>query len=92
MASTRTTLGIVIALVVGATLALLIYSISQQTRVTCEVCVTFHGRTQCRTAAGVDRDQATRGAIDNACGLLTSGMSNSISCSNTPPDSVACSD
>ena len=74
------------------TIALLIYAMLQQAKVTCDVCVTFHGKTECRTAAGPDREQAVRTAVDNACGLLTSGMTNSINCSNTPPDSVSCSE
>ena len=74
------------------TIALLIYAMLQQAKVTCDVCVTFHGKTECRTAAGPDREQTVRTAVDNACGLLTSGMTNSINCSNTPPDSVSCSE
>ncbi len=74
------------------TIGLLIYAMLGQAKVTCEVCVTFQGKTECRTAAGPDREQAVRTAVDNACGLLTSGMTNSINCSNTAPDSITCDD
>ncbi len=82
-----------VAVAFGAlTLGLLIHAMLRQAQVTCEVCVTFHGRTQCRQAVGPDRTQALKTAIDNSCGLLASGMSDSISCANTPPDSTSCDD
>ncbi len=92
MARPQTTIAVVSVLFLALTLGLLIYAMTQQAQVTCEACVTFHGGTQCRTAVGPDRDQATRTAVDNACGFLASGMAQNISCSNTPPDSVRCSD
>ena len=72
------------------TLALIVYGMLKSFNEECEVCVTFEGRSACRTAAGRDRDEAVRTATDNACGLLTSGMTNSIRCGNTPPDRVTC--
>lgn len=90
MRSPQAKIAILTAVLVAAMVGLLITSALRQARVSCEACVTFHGRTQCRTAAGPDREQATRTAVDNACGLLTSGMANSINCANTPPNSVTC--
>ncbi len=90
MPSPQAKIGIVTAVFVALTLGLLIYSTLQQAQIECEACVTFHGRTQCRTAVGPDREQAVKTAIDNACGLLAAGMADSISCSNTPPDRVTC--
>lgn len=75
----RTTIGIVSGVLLAARLGLLIYSMTQQVRVSCEVCVTFHGETQCRTAPGPDRQEATKTATDNARGFLASGMADSIS-------------
>lgn len=92
MRSPQAKIAIVTVVLVAAMAALLVMSALRQAQVSCEACVTFHGRTQCRTAAGPDRDQATQTAVDNACGLLTSGMANSISCANTPPDRVTCDD
>lgn len=90
--SPQAKIAIVTGVLVAATVGLLVLSTLRQTQVDCEACVTFHGRTQCRTAAGPDRDQATRTAIDNACSFLASGMTDSISCANTQPDSVRCDD
>ncbi len=68
----------------------LFYSMAQQYDQVCEVCVTFKGRTACREAYGKTAEEATRTAADNVCGVIASGMTDSISCQNTPPDSVAC--
>ena len=90
MRSPQAKIAIVTVVLLGITLGVLIYAMLQQAQIACEVCVTFRGRTTCRTAAGPDREQATRTAIDNACGLLAAGMADSISCSNTRPDSTTC--
>ena len=92
MRSPQVKIGIVIAILVVVGLGLLVSAMLQQAKITCEVCITFHGRTRCRTAVGPDRQQAVRTAVDNACGLLASGMADSISCANTPPDIVTCDD
>jgi hypothetical protein len=52
-----------------------------------EVCIEFDGREACRTASASSEKQAERTAIENACAQLTSGMTNSIACQNTPPKS-----
>ncbi len=86
----QTKIAIGTVVVVAATLFLLISAMLGQVEVSCEVCITFHDRTQCRTALGADREEAVRTAIDNACGLLAQGMADSISCSKTQPDRVTC--
>ena len=53
-----------------------------------EVCITFEGRSVCRTASGATRESALRQAQDNACALLTSGVTGSITCGQTTPDRV----
>jgi hypothetical protein len=45
----------------------------------------FNGRQDCRTAAAATKEQAQRAATDNACALISNGMTESIACSNTPP-------
>ena len=90
MATTRTKLGILIAVAFVATFGLLIYAMLQQAEVSCEACISFRGRTACRTAAGPDEAAASNMAIDNACAQVSSGMTNRIACGNTPPDSLVC--
>ena len=54
----------------------------------CEVCVEFQGRTQCRTAAAATEMQARRTAQENACALISSGVTDSMQCGNSQPVSV----
>ena len=90
MRSPQAKIAIVAVVFVTLTLGLLIYAMLQQGRISCEVCVTFHGRTECRKASGPDREAAVRTGIDNACGLLAAGMADSVSCGKSTPDSVTC--
>ena len=82
---------LVIPIVVGALfVAYLVYSSLNLDQVTCEVCMEFGGRVDCRRASGTSDEEATQTAINNACALLASGRDASISCSRTPPQSVTC--
>lgn len=73
-------------------LAYIIYSSMGLSQVRCEVCITFRGRTECRTAQGTNAEEAQRTATSVACTLLSSGMTDSIACGNTPPAKVMCTD
>jgi hypothetical protein len=73
-----------VALVVG----FVVYSTIGTGRIRCEVCITYRGRQSCRTAAASTRDLALRAALDNACAIISSGVTDSNQCHNTPPDSV----
>ena len=57
-------------------------------RIRCEVCITFRGSQSCRTAAASTRELALRTATENACAQISSGVTDSNQCNNTPPDSV----
>jgi hypothetical protein len=78
-------IGIVTA---AAFIALLTYMSLGMRQHRVEVCVEFQGRKNCRTAAGPTKEQALRTATENACGLIASGMTDSMACSQTPPVSV----
>lgn len=67
---------------------LLIYFTLGLARYECEVCVSFRGRSACRTAAGASREEAIRTATDNACSFLASGRTDSMACGRTPPTSI----
>jgi hypothetical protein len=75
-----------------AVLAALIYSSMNLRQYSCEVCIAYQGRNNCSTAAGTTREEAVRTATDVACAPITSGMTESIQCSNTPPKSVNCNE
>lgn len=81
----------IIAILFGlAVLGVLIYSSMDLQRYSCEVCITFQGRTNCSTAAGTSEQEAITTATNVACAPITAGMTESIQCSNKPPDSVNC--
>jgi hypothetical protein len=78
-------LGIVfVAIVIG----FVVYSTLTTGRTRCEVCVTFRGQQSCRTASASTRELALRTATENACAIISSGVTDSNQCHNTPPDSV----
>ena len=59
-------------------------------QVTCEVCVDFKGRTQCRKAAGADKETAVITARDNACAFLVASKTDGFLCGQTQPSKVDC--
>jgi hypothetical protein len=73
-------------------LAYIIYASMNLSQVTCEVCITYRGRTECRTAQGTNAEEAQRTATDVACTLLSSGMTENIACGNTPPAKLMCTE
>ncbi len=52
------------------------------------VCLSYHGLSACRTAEGRTRQEAERAAHDNACAQITSGVTGTLGCQNTPATSV----
>ena len=80
-------LGLLAAL---ATLALIVQAALRSRETLCEVCIAFRGRSECRQAYGATEEEAIRTATDNACGLLASGMTDSIECANTLPLRTTC--
>ncbi len=56
----------------------------------CNVCVEFNGNRRCAKGAGANDEEAKRGATTAACGVLASGMDETIRCQNTPPVSASC--
>jgi len=70
--------------------AFVVYSSLQAGSVECEVCMDFEGRQSCRAASAAGREEALRAAVDNACALLTSGMTNTIRCQRADPVRAEC--
>jgi hypothetical protein len=76
-----------IVFVVGV-LIVLVYTTMGNARYRCEVCISFQNRTACRTAAAATDAQALRTATENTCAQIASGVTDSMACENTPPQSV----
>jgi hypothetical protein len=73
---------------VAAVIGFIVYSTFHQPRVRAQVCMSFNGRRDCRTASASTRQEALRAAVSNACAQLASGVTESIQCENTKPESV----
>ena len=71
-----------------AIVGLVVYSSFGLRRYRVEVCMEFNGRTECRNASGTNRPEAIRTATDNACTLISSGMTEFMNCERSQPASV----
>jgi threonine/homoserine efflux transporter RhtA len=76
--------------VVAVVIGLFFYMSTARATEECAVCVEFKGRSNCATAAGRTSAEATETAQHTACGILASGMNESIACGNAAPLSVQC--
>ena len=75
-------------LFVVAVIGLVIATTFSGTRVRVEVCLSFRGRSDCRTVQAATKEDALRTATQNVCAQLASGVTDSIQCENTQPVSV----
>lgn len=70
--------------------AYLLYSTLTSQKYSCTVSVTYQGRSGTATASAASEHDAKQQAQTTACGPITSGMNESIACSNTPPAKTEC--
>ena len=75
-------------LIVAAVLGIMAYSMMSLSAHRVEVCIEFNGRTNCKVARGADEQTAIRTAIDNACGEIASGVTDSMNCTRSAPKSI----
>jgi hypothetical protein len=75
-------------LFVLAVLAVIIFSTMNLARYRVEVCMSYHGQTDCRTASADSEEHALRTAASNACALIASGMTDSMACEHQTPAKV----
>ncbi|MEQ1883511.1 MAG: hypothetical protein ABL967_00495 [Bryobacteraceae bacterium] len=78
-------LGILFVVVI---LGVIIYSSMSMAGHRVEVCITFNGQSNCKTASGSTEEYARRTATSNACAALASGVTDSMACERTEPDKV----
>ena len=57
---------------------------------TCEVCIDFQGRTQCRTASGPAQQNAVQTAQENACSYVVYSKTEGFLCGQLTPTRVTC--
>lgn len=66
------------------------YSTSTVTRAKykVEICLAYHGQTSCKVASATSEMAAVRTATEGACADIASGVTETVSCQNTTPQSV----
>ena len=58
--------------------------------VRCEICITYHGLSQCRTVEGEREEDAHQAAVSNVCSYLANGVTDGMACMRTPPTKSEC--
>lgn len=74
--------------IVAVILGLIVYSMTTLTQHRVELCLTFNGQSRCKIASGSSQESAMRTALDNACGELAGGVTETLACQRTEPTSV----
>ncbi len=86
--SKNAVIGLVSALAVLAFVIILTYSSMHGVKYRVNICVTFQGRAECRTASADSREHAQRAAQSNACALIASGVTETMQCEHLDPTSI----
>jgi hypothetical protein len=71
-----------------AVLGVIVYSTLNLAKFRVEVCMTFNGQAQCRTASADTEEHALHTATTNACATIASGVTDSIACEHATPQSI----
>jgi len=77
-------------LIIGGFLGALTWSIANEARYECNVCLEFGGRTDCAVGKAATRDEAIQAAQTPICSTLARGVTESFACTATAPVSVQC--
>lgn len=67
---------------------MLAYSTFSGTRYHVEVCMTFNGRTACKSVSARSENEAIRSGKENACADIASGVTDTMRCEQADPQSV----
>ena len=68
-----------------AVIAAIYYSTANLAAHRVEICMEFKGLSSCATASGATEENARRSATTTACATISSGVTDSIACDQTPP-------
>ena len=83
--------GAVLTAIVLSIMAYIVVGSMARVEKQCEVCIEFRGVRRCAKGAGANAEEAKQGAQTAACGVLASGMDETIRCQNARPVSSTCS-
>lgn len=78
----------IVAIFVVALLALIAYSTVHGPRYRVQVCMAYQGRSACKTVSAKSEQAALRSGHENACADISSGVTDTIRCQNSDPQSV----
>lgn len=73
-----------------AFMAFVVYRTFHLQGVRCEVCITYHGLSQCRTVEGEREEDVHQAAVNNVCAYLANGVTDGMACMRTPPTKNEC--
>lgn len=68
-----------------AAFVLLLWNMTTGPKIRVEVCMEYQGRQACRTASSDTKEGAQRTATENACALIASGMTDTMTCQRQIP-------
>ncbi len=77
-----------ITLLVAVFVALVAYSTLHGPRYRAEICMAYQGRSTCRTVSAKSEQAALRSGAENACADIASGMTDTMRCDQSQPQSV----
>lgn len=63
----------------------IVYMSTNLSKYKVEVCMSFNGRTSCRTAQGNSQEETLQTAVSNACADVAGGVTDTIACERTAP-------
>jgi hypothetical protein len=81
-------IGVIVTAFVIMFLALVAYSTLSGPRFRVEVCMSYQGRSACRTVSAKSEQSAVRDASDNACADIASGVTDTMKCTSSEPASI----
>jgi hypothetical protein len=81
-------IGWVVAGFVVAFLALVAYSTLHGPRFRAEICMSYQGRSACKTVSAKSEQAARRSGAENACADISSGVTDTIRCEQSEPVGV----
>ena len=69
-------------------LALIAYSTLHGPRYRVEICMSYQGRSACKTVSAKSEPAAVRAGAENACADISSGVTDTMRCEQSEPQSI----
>jgi hypothetical protein len=79
---------VIVVLFVAAIIALIAYSTVTGPRYRVEICMAYQGQSACKTVSAKSEQAALRSGAENACADIASGVTDTMRCEQSEPQSV----